>query len=76
MHLVMTLASKKKKILGLVLAWKSGLKVSFLPLGRFCPLQTVLLSDLVGCDSPLQMVIAFWSTIIVSRGLSHPTQKV
>jgi hypothetical protein len=42
-----------KKILGLVLAWKSGLKVLFLPLGRSCPLQTILLSDLVGCYSPL-----------------------
>ncbi len=29
-----------------------------LPLGRSCPLQTILLSDLVGCDSPLQIVIA------------------
>ncbi len=64
-----------KKTPGLVLAWKSGLKVSFLPLGRSCPLQTLLLSDLVGCDSPLQIVMTFWCTIIVSRGLSHPTQK-
>jgi len=29
------------------------LKVPFLPLGRSCPLQTILLSDLVGCDGPL-----------------------
>jgi hypothetical protein len=42
-----------KKILGLVLDWKSGLKVLFLPLGRSCPLQTILLSDLVWCYSPL-----------------------
>ena len=49
-----------KKALGLVLAWKSGLKVPFLPLGRSCPLQTILLSDLVGCDSPLQIVMAVW----------------
>jgi hypothetical protein len=42
-----------KKILDLVLAWKSGLKVPLLPLGRFCSLQTILPSDLVGCDSPL-----------------------
>jgi hypothetical protein len=59
-----------------LLAWKSGLKVPFLALGRSCPLKTILLSDLVGCDSPLQIVMAFWRTIIVSRGLSHPTQKV
>ncbi len=49
-----------KKNLGLVLAQKSGLKVPFLVLRRSCPLQTILLSDLVGCDSPLQIVMAFW----------------
>ncbi len=64
LYLVVTLALKK--ILGLVLAWKSGLKVPFLPFGRSCPLKTILLSDLVGCDSPLR-------TILFSRGLSHPT---
>jgi hypothetical protein len=58
------------------LAWKSGLKVPLLPLGHSCPLQTILLSDLVGCDSPLQKVMAHLCNIIVSRGLSHPTQKV
>jgi hypothetical protein len=42
-----------KNILGLVLAWKSGLKVPLLPLGRSYPLQTILMNDLVGCDSPL-----------------------
>jgi hypothetical protein len=47
-----------------------------LTLGHSCPLQTILLSDLVGCDSPLQAVMAFWCTVIVSKGLSHPTQKV
>jgi hypothetical protein len=30
------------------LAWISGLKVPLLFLGPFCPLQTVLLSDVVG----------------------------
>jgi hypothetical protein len=66
-----------KKILGLVLAWKSGLKVPFLPLGRSCPLQTILLSDLVGCDSPLQIVMAFWCNImyIVSRGCHTRPRK-
>jgi hypothetical protein len=58
------------------MAWKSGLKLSFLPLGCSCPLQTILLNDLVGCDSPFQIVMAFWHTINISRGLSHPTQKV
>jgi hypothetical protein len=48
----------------------------FSSLGRSCPQQPVLLSDLVGCDSPLQIVMAFWGTIIISRWLSHPTQKV
>ncbi len=65
-----------KEDLGLILVTKSCPKVPFLPLGRFCPLQTILLSDLVGCDSPLRILMAFWHTIIVSRGLSHPTQKV
>jgi hypothetical protein len=50
--------------------------VPILPLGHSCPLQTLLLSDLVGCDRPLQIVMVFWCTVIVSRGLSHPTQKV
>ena len=72
--MVVTLAYKK--ILGIVLAWKSGLKVSLLHLGRSCPLQTILLSDLVGCYSPLQIVMATWRTISVSRGLSHPTKKL
>ncbi len=58
------------------MTWKSGLKVPFLPLGHSRPLQTMLLSDLVGCDSPLQIEMAFWRTIIVSRGLSHLTLKV
>jgi hypothetical protein len=55
------------------MAWKSVLKVPFLHLGSSCPLETILLSDLVRCDSPLQIVMDFWYTIIVSRGLSHLT---
>ncbi len=46
LYLVETLALKK--ILGIVLAWKSGLKLPFLTLECYCPLQTILLSDLVG----------------------------
>jgi hypothetical protein len=34
----------------------------FLTLGLSCPLQTILLSDLVECDSPLQIVMAIWQT--------------
>jgi hypothetical protein len=73
---VVTLALNKYLV-----SWKSGLKVTFLPLGRFCPLQTILKSDLFGCDSPLQIVMAPFlkvrqTAIIVSRGLSHPTQEV
>jgi hypothetical protein len=59
--------------------------MSLLPLRPSCLLQTILLSDLVWCDSPLQKVITVWCTffyirvcqtaIIVSSGLSHPTQK-
>ncbi len=43
---------------------KSGLKLPFLPWGPCCPLKTILLNDLVGCDSTLQMVMAvflIWS---------------
>jgi hypothetical protein len=47
-----------------VLAWKSGLKVPLLPLGPSCPLQTILLSDLVGRDNSLQMVMAVWNTFL------------
>ncbi len=66
-----------KKNLDLVLAWKSDIEVPFRPLPCSCPLQTILLSDPVGCNSPLQIVmVTFWCTIIVSRGLSHPTLKV
>ncbi len=43
-----------QKRLGPVSPVKSGRKVSLLPLGRSCPLQTIPLSDLVGCGSPLQ----------------------
>ncbi len=65
---------------------KSGLKVSLLPLGSSCPVQTILLNILVCRDSPLQIVMPFWRTffkkisvrqtaIIVSCGLSHPPRK-
>ncbi len=57
-------------------AWKSGLKVPLLPVGLPCPLQTILLSGLVGCESTMQIVMAIWRTIIVSRGLLCLTQKV
>jgi hypothetical protein len=40
-------------------AWKSGLKAPLLPLETFSPLQTILLSDLVRCDSPLEIIMAF-----------------
>ncbi len=48
----------------------------FLPLGPSCPLQTILQSDLVGRDSPLQIAMASWLTIIFSRGLSLPIHKI
>jgi hypothetical protein len=35
---------------------------TFLPLGPSCALQIILLSDLFGCDSPLQIVVAIWRT--------------
>ncbi len=66
-----------KVILCLVLAWKSGLKASLLPLGPSYPLQTSLLSDLVGCDSPMRIVMAIWwpffleAAITTSAGGCH-----
>ncbi len=54
-----------------------------LPLGSSFPLQTILLSDLIGCDSLLQIVMAVWRTflkfealqidITICSGQSHPT---
>jgi hypothetical protein len=41
------------------LAWKSGLKVPLLLLGLSCTLKTILLGDLTGCGSLLQMSGAF-----------------
>jgi hypothetical protein len=46
-----------KNCIGQLLAWISGLKVALLPLGPSCPLQAILLSDLVGCGSSLQKVM-------------------
>jgi hypothetical protein len=51
---VVTLALKN---IGQVLAWNSGLIVSLLSYWPSCPLQTILLSDLVGCGSPLQIIM-------------------
>jgi hypothetical protein len=45
-----------EKILGIVMAWNLGLKVPLLPLGPYSPPQTILLRDLVGCDTPTQQV--------------------
>jgi hypothetical protein len=58
--------------------------VPLLPLGPCSPVQTILLSDLVGCDSPLQIVMAVWrnlfqagqTDITICSGLSRPTQQV
>ena len=57
-----------------------------LPLGHACCLQNILLSDLVGSDRTLQIVLNVWCTflkcearhtsILVSSGLSHLTQEV
>jgi hypothetical protein len=54
----MTLALKKP--IDQVLAWNQ--KMPLLPLGPSCPLQIILLSDQVGCDSLLQIVMAVWGT--------------
>ncbi len=57
-----------KKILGLGLAWKSGLKVPLLSSVPSFPLQTILPSDLVGCDSPLPILIAIGVLFILFEG--------
>jgi hypothetical protein len=36
------------------------LKVPFTAFKALLPMQTILLSDLVGCDSPQQIVMAVW----------------
>ncbi len=61
-------------------------KIHLLPLGPSCPLQTILLSDLVWYDSPLQIVMVVWRALkkckasqlamIVCYRLPHPTQQV
>jgi hypothetical protein len=71
--------------LGLVLAWISSLKVPLLSSGSSCLLKTILLSDLVGCYSLLQKVMAVLHTffkfkvlqtaINICRGLSQPNQQ-
>jgi hypothetical protein len=74
MCLVVTLPLKKnpRSSIGLEIRPQSAFSAYRGPL----PLQTILLRDLVGCDSPLQIVMVFCRTIIFSRGLSHPTQKI
>jgi hypothetical protein len=54
----------KKKILGLVLASEIRPKNAFPAFRALLPMQTFLL---IGCDSPLQIAMAFWRTLIVSR---------
>ena len=61
-------------------------KYLYCPLGASCPQHTILLSDLVGYDSPLQIVMTVWHTflifharqiaIVVCCNLPHPTQQV
>jgi hypothetical protein len=48
-----------------------GLKVPVLPLALSCPLQTILLSDLVGCGSPLQMAVCLHFFEILSAPNGH-----
>jgi hypothetical protein len=72
---------KKLQMPSTVLAWISGLKVPLMSLGPSFPLQTVMLSDLVGYGSPLLKVMAVWRTfysleaIIVCSGLLHLPSK-
>ena len=74
LHLVVTLALKKnpRYSIGLEIRHQSAFTAfrALLPSANYSAEW-----PLVGYDSPLQVVMAFWRTIIVSRGLSHPTQK-
>ncbi len=60
LFLVVTLALNKKHRS----SWKSGLKRPLLHLGPSCPLQTILLSDLVRCGIPLQIVMPVWHAFL------------
>ncbi len=62
--------------IGLILAWKLGLKVPSLCLGPYCHLQTILLSDLFGCDSPLQIGVDNWRTFFYLRRTEQPLLSV
>ena len=44
----------------------------FLLLGRSCPLQTILLSDLIGSDSPLLTIMVRQKAITICRGQERP----
>ncbi len=61
-----------------VLAWTTELKVSLLPLGPSSPLQTILLSDMVVCDSQLECVghsFAYVAHLWFSRDVWIRTQS-
>jgi hypothetical protein len=47
-----------------------------LPLGRSCPLQTILLGDLVRSDSPVQIVMAFWCTYCQQRAVTPDPESL
>ncbi len=40
--------------------------------GPSCPLQTILLSDLIGCDRPLQMVMTIWRIFLNLKRAKQP----
>jgi hypothetical protein len=46
------------------LAWNPGHKVPVLTLRTSCPLQAILLGDLVRCGSLLQVVMVVWRPFI------------
>jgi hypothetical protein len=46
--------------------------MTLLPFGPPCPLQTILLRDLVGYDSPLKIVMTVWCTFF--KNLKHAKQ--
>ncbi len=46
-----------------------------MPLGPSCPLQTIPVSDLVGCGSPLQIVMAVWRASVKIGSPQEITMK-
>jgi hypothetical protein len=45
---------------------------AFTALGPSCPLQAILLGDLIGCGKSLQIVMAVWRTFLNLKPAKRP----